>query len=196
MNGDTAEIIKQAVPIRRVVEQYGYHVDPAGKMLCPFHQEKTPSFKIYDGDRGYHCFGCGKSGDVLSFVRELTGLPFPDVVKALNDDFHLGLNVDKPSRDELQRLKRERERAEASRDAEKARYWSDVDEWLEQLEKYEVIQGVINTLQQQFRAVCFDPAHDDPFSDQNAARIRQLDRWRYELACLDAFPPQRGEYHF
>ncbi len=50
---------------------------------CPFHKEKTPSFKISAGHQAYHCFGCKKSGNVFSFVMELENVDFPDAVRLL-----------------------------------------------------------------------------------------------------------------
>ena len=50
---------------------------------CPFHHEKTPSFCINEADQYYHCFGCGESGDVIKFVRELENIDFMDAVKML-----------------------------------------------------------------------------------------------------------------
>ena len=51
--------------------------------LCPFHSEKTPSFSVNEGRQFYHCFGCGKSGDVISFVSEYYKLPFMEAVEKL-----------------------------------------------------------------------------------------------------------------
>ena len=50
---------------------------------CPFHHEKTPSFSINEADQYYHCFGCGESGDVIKFVREMENIDFMDAVKIL-----------------------------------------------------------------------------------------------------------------
>ena len=55
--------------------------------LCPFHAEKTPSFHIRDHGRYYRCFGCGASGNVLSFVMETRGLSFPEAVEELATRF-------------------------------------------------------------------------------------------------------------
>lgn len=52
---------------------------------CPFHHEKTPSFCINEADQFYHCFGCGESGDVIKFVREMENIDFMDAVKLLAD---------------------------------------------------------------------------------------------------------------
>jgi len=51
--------------------------------LCPFHNEKTPSFTVSPEKELFHCFGCGKGGDVLAFVMEMEGMDFPDALKML-----------------------------------------------------------------------------------------------------------------
>ena len=51
--------------------------------LCPFHNEKTPSFSVVDDDGFYHCFGCGVHGDAISFLRETEGLEFMEAVERL-----------------------------------------------------------------------------------------------------------------
>jgi len=55
----------------------------AFKGLCPFHDEKTPSFQVDDAKQSYYCFGCGAKGDVIEFVMAYDHLPFPDTVKML-----------------------------------------------------------------------------------------------------------------
>jgi len=53
------------------------------KGLCPFHQEKTPSFHVDAARQSYHCFGCGKGGDVFRFMMDKENLPFPDALQIL-----------------------------------------------------------------------------------------------------------------
>lgn len=106
---DYAGDIKRAVTMREAAEVYGLHVNRNGYTCCPFHHEKTPSMKIYKGNGGWHCFGCGKGGDVISFVQEFFGLSFQEACSKLNDDFHLGLPIGKKLSD--------RERLEANRKA-------------------------------------------------------------------------------
>src|SRR5919108_2655470 len=53
------------------------------KALCPFHQEKTPSFSIDVGKNLWHCFGCGKGGDVIALVQELENLTFVETLERL-----------------------------------------------------------------------------------------------------------------
>jgi DNA primase len=65
--------------------------------LCPFHEEKTPSFSV-SPDRGtYHCFGCGVGGDSISFVRETEGLDFVGAIEWLADRFHVQLEYEETS---------------------------------------------------------------------------------------------------
>ncbi len=61
--------------------------------LCPFHNEKTPSFHIDDVKGFYHCFGCGVSGDVIKFVMETEGLSFKEAVEKLAEDYSIKLPV-------------------------------------------------------------------------------------------------------
>ena len=58
---------------------------------CPFHHEKTPSFSVNEPDQFYHCFGCGESGDVIKFVREIENIDFMDAVKLLAERVKLPL---------------------------------------------------------------------------------------------------------
>lgn len=58
---------------------------------CPFHHEKTPSFSVNEVEQFYHCFGCGESGDVIKFVREMENIDFMDAVKLLADRAKLPL---------------------------------------------------------------------------------------------------------
>ena len=74
------------------------------KGLCPFHNEKTPSFHV-DSDKGfYKCFGCGKAGDVITFVRETEQLNFSEAIEALGKRFGIVIEYEEgsggPSREE------------------------------------------------------------------------------------------------
>jgi len=72
--------------------------------LCPFHNEKTPSFTVSEDKGFYHCFGCGAHGDVISFVVEQEGLSFPEAVEKLAAE--AGLEVPKATPQERQREER------------------------------------------------------------------------------------------
>ena len=53
--------------------------------LCPFHNEKTPSFNVNDQEGFYHCFGCGAHGDVISFIRNFEGKSFIEALETIAD---------------------------------------------------------------------------------------------------------------
>lgn len=88
-----AEDIKRLVTMQDVAKAYGIHVNRMGFAECPFHREKTPSMKIYKDGGGWHCFGCGEGGDVISFVMKYYGISFKEACAKLNDDFNLGLPI-------------------------------------------------------------------------------------------------------
>src|ERR671915_781451 len=58
---------------------------------CPFHEERTPSFSVNPVDKLFYCFGCGKGGDLITFVRETEGLDFAGAVESLADRYRIAL---------------------------------------------------------------------------------------------------------
>src|SRR5690554_4307932 len=71
--------------------------------LCPFHNEKTPSFTVSE-DRGFfHCFGCGAHGDVIGFVMKTEGLSFPEAVEKLAAEANLPMPARAPHEAEARR---------------------------------------------------------------------------------------------
>jgi DNA primase len=81
---DFKETVKQQADIVRVIGDY-IKLKKAGASnyagLCPFHGEKTPSFSVHATRQFYHCFGCGVSGDVFSFVQRVENITFPEAVR-------------------------------------------------------------------------------------------------------------------
>jgi len=87
--------IKRNVTVRDVALKYGLHFNCDGFTCCPFHGEKAPSMKLYDGDRGFYCFGCHTGGSAIDLVMKLNGQTFSQAVRQINDDFNLGLQLDR-----------------------------------------------------------------------------------------------------
>jgi DNA primase len=107
----SVEAVKAAANIVDLVEARTRLRKVGGRYtgLCPFHQEKTPSFSV-SPDRGtYHCFGCGVGGDSISFVRELEGLDFVGAIEWLADRFNVELEYEESSPEaDAQRRRKER----------------------------------------------------------------------------------------
>lgn len=86
MQTDTSRI-KERLSIIDVVGSYVRLVRAGAhwKARCPFHDEKTPSFTVNEERQSYHCFGCGKGGDIFSFVMDMDSLSFPETLRLLAD---------------------------------------------------------------------------------------------------------------
>jgi DNA primase len=85
---DFAKELKSQIDIARVIGEYVRlrRASPQRYQgLCPFHQEKTPSFSVFLNSQYFKCFGCGKSGDVLTFVQEIEGISFYEALRLLAD---------------------------------------------------------------------------------------------------------------
>ena len=96
------EAVKATVPIRAAAERYGLEVNCAGMVRCLFHEERTPSMKLYEDH--YFCFGCGKHGDVINLVAELFSIPPYYAACKLAGDFGVDTSaeiVHQPAREEL-----------------------------------------------------------------------------------------------
>ena len=98
---DIADVVSQVVTLRRKGSSL--------MGLCPFHQEKSPSFSVVQAKGIYHCFGCGEGGDVFAFVQKTRGLSFFEAVKELGEA--AGVQVEER---ELTREERKRMRARAN----------------------------------------------------------------------------------
>ena len=99
---DMVEVVSARTPLRRA----------SGSRFtgrCPFHEEKTPSFSVNPVDKLYYCFGCGKGGDIVAFVRETENLDFVGAIEWLADRFRIPLEYEEasPQHDEARR-RRER----------------------------------------------------------------------------------------
>jgi len=92
--GDFAYTLKQQADIVRIVGDY-IKLKKAGAQnysgLCPFHGEKTPSFSVHATRQFFHCFGCGVSGDVFTFVQKIENITFPEAVRMVAQKLNVPL---------------------------------------------------------------------------------------------------------
>ncbi|MFQ5694936.1 MAG: DNA primase [Terriglobia bacterium] len=96
--GSIAERVKQQADIVRLVGDY-VRLKKSGQNflgLCPFHNEKTPSFAVHPVKQIYHCFGCGVGGDVFKFVMEVEKMSFPEALRHVADKAGVRLPERKP----------------------------------------------------------------------------------------------------
>ena len=108
--GVSQEHVKNQVKeVADIVEVVGENIDlrKAGSRymgLCPFHNEKTPSFSVNPQGQFFYCFGCGESGDVFSFVMKYHHCDFPEALKILAGKYHIDLPKRQMSEEEKKRI--------------------------------------------------------------------------------------------
>ena len=108
----SVEAVKAAVDIVTVVEGRTRlrKMGSSYKGLCPFHQEKTPSFSVMPERGTFHCFGCGEGGDAIDFVEKTEQLDFVGAIEWLADRFNVPLEYEEAS-PEADRERKRKERA-------------------------------------------------------------------------------------
>src|ERR671921_1870835 len=107
---DSVEKVKEASDIVEVISAYT-DLRRAGTRysgLCPFHDERTPSFSVDPTEKLYHCFGCGVGGDVIKFVEEKEGLNFAEAVEMLADRY--GVELEREQEDPRAEARRQHRR--------------------------------------------------------------------------------------
>jgi len=105
--------IRDRAPIAEVIGNYVALKKSGNSLrgLCPFHNEKTPSFYVHPSRGFYHCFGCKASGDVFSFLMHVEGKTFPEIARDLAEQTGVQLPVHDPEREaEFQRNKKQSDR--------------------------------------------------------------------------------------
>jgi DNA primase len=101
---DMVEVVSGRTSLRKQGSRY------SGR--CPFHEERTPSFSVNPLEKLYHCFGCGKGGDVITFVRETESLDFAGAVEWLAERFRVTLEYEETS-PQLEQSRKRRDRLHA-----------------------------------------------------------------------------------
>lgn len=114
--------VKERVHMHDVFEKYGLELKN-GALVCPFHNEKTPSLRVYRNDTQWHCFGCGAGGDVITFVQMYFNLNFTGALIRLDNDFGLSLplqmrKLTRKEAEESRRQQAEMERKRAEKQAQ------------------------------------------------------------------------------
>ncbi|MCR4512085.1 DNA primase [Aeromicrobium sp. 50.2.37] len=110
INDEDIQLVRERARIDEVVEQYVTLRRSGGTMkgLCPFHDEKTPSFHANPARGTFHCFGCGEGGDAIAFIQKIEGLSFVESMERLAAKYGIQLRYEEgesrgPRRDPQQR---------------------------------------------------------------------------------------------
>ena len=131
MKYDT-DLLREANPLKDKVREYGVELNSRGYAPCPFHNEKTGSFKVYP-DGTFHCFGCGAHGDVIDFVAKMDSIDFNEACKRLGGEMSFS----------GYRAANRRKRAAADKNRKIAEAWN---EYYSALEAYESNEANIERL--------------------------------------------------
>jgi hypothetical protein len=153
---DIVRVIGAHVELRRTGSRYSG--------LCPFHSEKTASFKVYRERQRFHCFGCDADGDVVDFISRIRGLDFGESMRWLASEAGITLN-DSPILPE-DRRRWAAERAEIARDLPAARLWR------------RTALELGKDLLAELKAALFDPLSPPPQCGEIADWERRIAAWR------------------
>ena len=86
------KIMSSELDILDVFNRYiGGTFDCKGFCRCPFHGEKTPSFKLFRNNKSFYCFGCGAGGNIINLVSKALNISYFEAMKRLDEDYSLGL---------------------------------------------------------------------------------------------------------
>lgn len=140
---DSISVIKSDVQMQSALIRYGIEFNRRGFARCPFHNEKTASFKVHN-NRG-HCFGCGWHGDIIDFVSKYFGLSEGDAIEKIANDFYLPISFKKkPKFSDAKKLERKyreltKERSKAAEaDEEESIHYRCLWDWFCLLDKWEM----------------------------------------------------------
>ena len=134
-----ADIVLETISARDYAALIGLPVNRAGFAKCPFHSgDHDASLKLYDGQKGFHCFGCGASGDVIELAKRYYSLTFPQAIAKVASDAGIAL----PGTGEMtydqakaykaaQIRKEELEKSEKAKEVIEEKYFKALDNYLE-----------------------------------------------------------------
>lgn len=149
------EEVRERAPLSEVLDLYGYTPDRSGKICCPFHGEKTPSFGIDKKRNRFHCFGCGWDGSAIDFVMQMDNKSAFEAARDLNDTFGLGAEFE----EDFAQYARERAKDEHAR-----------EEWEEY--RTEISFGLAQSFDQKARDFADEDLRKD--AERKAASIRMI----------------------
>ena len=162
--------VRDANDIVDVVSQYVHLKQQGGRYfgLCPFHNEKTPSFSVTRDKQLFYCFGCGAGGDVLKFVQRYDNMTFPEALQSLADRAGISLPKQELSKEQRARADRRSQLLEVNKEAGKYFYRLMRSERGRQAYDYFKERGLSKEVMQQFGL-----GYSDKYSDDLYRYLRQ-----------------------
>lgn len=178
------DLIKSRLPIRAVFDRYvGVELDRSGKCRCPLHNERTASFRLYEGNNSFYCYGCGQGGDVIKLYQLLRGIPtYYKAMKEINEEFHLGVfRVKSPTQQIREAAKRACDKKEYERRIDRKReQYNILTDYLKELREMPLTERVLFQIDWADRLLDrFGKWRDEPFelmpdSFDAAARVEGM----------------------
>lgn len=171
------EITKATVSMREACEHYGLTFNRAGFARCPFHNERTASFKIHNNHG--HCFGCGWDGDVIDFARRYYGCrDNVETLRELSKDFLLPINLDsKPSLAEQHQLEMKYHKVKEAREAKKRAE--------EKAEAERNAMEDLYALLDLWRIRYAPQSPDEEFDPRYVEAVKYIDYYKYKITELE-----------
>lgn len=177
-------LIKSRLPIRAVFDRYvGVELDRSGKCRCPLHNERTASFRLYEGNNSFYCYGCGQGGDVIKLYQLLRGIPtYYKAMKEIDEEFHLGVfRVKSPTQQIREAAKRACDKKEYERRIDwKREQYNILTDYLKELREMPLTERVLFQIDWADRLLDrFGKWRDEPFelmpdSFDAAARVEGM----------------------
>ena len=174
MRQEAIQMVRDRVTMQDMCRHLNLPINRSGFICCPFHAgDKNGSLKVYnDPARGWHCFGCGEGGDVITFARKWYGTNFPETIERLACEFNIPIptrELTNAEKAEIEKHRREQERqrwvAQMEREQIESSYWKALD-------AYEANCRIIDEQ---------DPAKIGGMSDEFIQALTRRDELKYNL---------------
>lgn len=190
--------VKEEVTARQVAEHYGFPPNTKGLCLCPFHQDKKPSLKIYPNGKGFYCFACGAGGDQIKLAALYMGVSNTEAAEELAVAFQIPVSVPTTYREKREfelKMKKRRKLADFRKRAEmylqmyrillcEARRQPDTPHFLEAVHGLEYIDYLIECLKE-----CPEAVYQDERAVRRIGEIEgRIAEWYFSPAADGAIP--------
>lgn len=168
-----ADAIVQSVSARQIGEDYGLNPGRDGRCVCVFCTgNRDDTLRLYPGNRGFYCFRCHQSGDVIALYRQITGAGFRKAVEDLNSQYGLNLPLETADMEAVQKAKEQAERRRHERAEKEAKDRKLLEELWDVADAVQILEYYRDTLAPR--------TPEEPLRQRYVAALRYLP----QLICL------------